>query len=548
MSSVSDVPTSPTLPGGDSGLFVRKASGLVREIGIRDAFSIGTGGVNPTNNVVVFYILLAFSSSTDLTWPLIVGAVILIPLTLVYAQLVATLPRSGGDYIYASRLLTPVFGAFIGTALLLIFLYTGSGGATFVGELLVPQFVLTLGAVTGSHSLTTFGQTLNSSHGWQFAVAAIVVLIAGIFVARGGRATGRAVWWCFIAGAIACVLLIVNAFTHGTGAFSTAYNHATTANAYHSVIASAHAHGIKTGSTFAAFLLVLPFVVLFYNGYSQSSLPAGELKRPAKTYLRATSMVVVASCLIMVVCWIALKHLTGLTFFQSASALSQGQPTVWAHVTNGAPFTGTYYAELVGSPVVRVAIAGGFLIGSLVNTIAVTFVASRVMFALSFDRILPTRLADVRERSHMPLNAALLSTALVMVFVAVTIFSATLTALMRNALLMTLFIFIVSSVAAVFLPFRRRDLYDASPKVLARKLGRVPLISVVAALSVGIEVWLFYTAATNPSLSGGYSVSSVATIAGIGVVGVMAYLISHTYLKRVQGVNIELAMKELPPE
>lgn len=550
MSSVSDVtsPGASAEAGAKTGLFVRKSSGLVREIGIRDAFSIATGGINPTNNIVVIYVLLAFASNTDLTVPFIIGAIILLPVAFTYAQLVATMPRSGGDYIYSSRLLHPAVGAFIGTALMLDWMYLAAGGAVAVGQLLLPQFFQILGSAVGAHSLATFGGTLASSHWWQFATTAIVVLLSGFFVARGGRATGRAVWWCYVAGLIAVVFLVINAFTHNGADFQAAYNHATNANAYSQVIASAHASGIKTGSTFSGLLLVLPFVVLFYNGFSQNNLPAGELKRPAKTYLRATLLCLAAAGVLMIVSWLALIHLTGMTFMQAASALSQGNPTAWAHVTGGAAFTGSYYGALLGSPVVRIIIAGGFLLGSLVNPIAVTFVSSRVMFALSFDRLIPTRLADVSERSHMPVNAAVLATAIVMLFAAVTIFSSSIALLLRNALLMTLFIFIVSSFAAAILPFRRKDLFDSSPKILSQQIGRVPLISLVAAVSIGVLGWLFYETATNPSLSGGYSVSSVATLAGIGVVGVLAYAISRTYLRQAKGVNIDLAMKELPPD
>ena len=99
----------------------------------------------------------------------------------------------------------------------------------------------------------------------------------------------------------------------------------------------------------------------------------------------------------MLVAWLALKSMTTMHFLQAASGLSQGYPTAWTHATGGAPFTTVYYAEIVGAPVVQVIIAAGFALGTLFNPIAVTFVASRIMFALSFDRILPTKLADVRS-------------------------------------------------------------------------------------------------------------------------------------------------------
>jgi amino acid transporter len=540
--------TAAAPPSPAAGLFVRKSSGLVREIGSRDAFSVATGGVNPTTNIVVIYVLLAFASNADLTWPFVIGAAILVPLALSYAQLVATMPRSGGDFVYASRLLHPAVGAFVGFGLMLTYLYLAGGGAALVGQLLVPQFVQTLGAATHSHGLVTFAGTLSTSKWWQFATTALVVALAGLFVARGGKAVGRATWWLFGAGLLAVVVLILNAFTHDNGAFRTAYDHATTGGAYRHVIAAARKDGIKTGASWSGVWRVLPFIALFYNGFTQNNLPAGELKRPAKTYLRATIACLSAAGLLMIVTWLALKHMAGMHFLQSASALSQGDPAAWQKATGGATFTGNYYGQIVGSPVVRVVIAGGFMLGALINPIAVSFVSSRVMFALSFDRLIPSRLADVRKRSHMPLNAALAAATIVLLFSALTIFSTGFPRLARNALLMSLFVFLVGSLCAAILPFRRRDLYEGSPKILKARIGGVPATTLVAAVSFVIQGLLFYVAATNQSISGGYDVGSVATLVGVGVAGIVAYVVSRFFLLRAKGVNIDLAMKELPPD
>lgn len=547
MASVSAGETS-TAPGAESGLFVRKSSGLVREIGLRDALSVAAGGVSPFVNVVVFYIYLAFVSDSDLTLPLIVGAVLLVPLALSYAQLVSAMPRSGGDYVYSSRLIHPLVGAFVGMGFLLLWLYIGSGQVALVATLLVPELFLTIGHAAGVHWFVTAAGTISNSHGWQFAITAVLIVIVSAIVVRGGRAVGRAAWWLLVAGLIGIVVLTIEGLTHSTAAFQAAYNHTTGANAYASVLASAHSHGVQSGSTLSGFSQMLPYTVLLYLGFTMTNLPAGELKRPSKTYIRATSLSLSVTGLVMIVAWLALKHLTGMTFIQDASSLSQNYPTAWSHVTGGAPFTAVYYAEIVGSPVFRIAIAAAFALGTLFNPIAVTFVASRIMFALSFDRILPTRLADVRERSHLPVNAAATSAAILMLFGALTIFSAGFTSWARNQLLMALFVLIMASLSCVILPFRRRDLFESSPRVLRGSVGRVPVTAIVAAVSFGILGWLFYVAASHNTLSGGYSVSSVCTLVGVGLAGMIAYVVSRTYLRRVKGVNIDLAMKELPPE
>jgi amino acid transporter len=548
MTSVSAGEPATAAPPAGGDLFVRKSSGLVREIGLRDALSVAAGGVSPYVNVVVFYIYLAFVPNADLSLPLIVGAILLVPLALSYAQLVSAMPRSGGDYVYASRLIHPLVGAFVGMGFMLLWLYIGAGQAALIATLLVPDFLLTLGHATGAHWFITAAGSIGSSHWWQFLITAVMILITSAIVIRGGRAVGRAAWWLLMAGMIGIVLLIINALAHSTSSFVAAYDHATAGNAYSAVLSSARAHGIHIGSTLSGFGQMLPYTVLLYLGFTMSNLPAGELKRPSKTYIRATGLSLSVTGGIMIFAWLALKHLAGMHFLQAASGLSQGYPTAWTHVTGGAPFSTVYYAEIVGAPVIQIIIAAGFMLGTLFNPIAVTFVASRIMFALSFDRILPTRLADVHERSHRPVNAAIASAVILMLFGALTIFSAGFVSWARNQLLMALFVLIMASLSGIILPFRRRDLFESSPRVVRGSVGNIPMTSIVAAISFVVLIWLFYVAATHSTLSGGYGVSSVGTLVGVGVAGMIAYAVSRTYLRRVKGVNIELAMKELPPE
>jgi hypothetical protein len=106
----------------------------------------------------------------------------------------------------------------------------------------------------------------------------------------------------------------------------------------------------------------------------------------------------------------------------------------------------------------------------------------------------------------------------------------------------------VGSLCAAILPYRRRDLYESSPKILAARLGSVPLTTIVAIISLCVQGTLFYIAATNDSISGGYDFGSVATLIGIGLAGIVAYVISRIYLLRIKGVDLDLAMKELPPD
>jgi amino acid transporter len=74
------------------------------------------GGISPASFRFVAFLAVAAFPQTDLTVPLLIGAAVSVLTALTYAQLVTTLPRSGGDYVYSSRVFSPWFGAALGGA------------------------------------------------------------------------------------------------------------------------------------------------------------------------------------------------------------------------------------------------------------------------------------------------------------------------------------------------------------------------------------------------------------------------------------------------
>src|ERR1700722_3044855 len=100
------------------GLFVRKSSGLVREMGLRDAFSVGVAWTNFSGLAVTFVILLSLFPGVSITWALLITGILSFATAIAYAELVAAMPRSGGDYVYLSRIFHPAVGAAVGGAVL----------------------------------------------------------------------------------------------------------------------------------------------------------------------------------------------------------------------------------------------------------------------------------------------------------------------------------------------------------------------------------------------------------------------------------------------
>ncbi len=97
-------------PGG--GVFLRKSTGLVREVSLFDAFVMNTIGMN----VAIGAVFLFLQAQSDfprgsMLLSVVIGTVLMaFTLLWVYSEFAAAMPRSGGDYVFVSRALHPFVG------------------------------------------------------------------------------------------------------------------------------------------------------------------------------------------------------------------------------------------------------------------------------------------------------------------------------------------------------------------------------------------------------------------------------------------------------
>ena len=90
---------------------MRKASGLIRTAGTWDVLAYN---INFTSiGLLLLFLFLfgpAFYPGASLPWAAVVCVIAILPLALVYGYLASAMPRSGGDYVYVSRVLGPALG------------------------------------------------------------------------------------------------------------------------------------------------------------------------------------------------------------------------------------------------------------------------------------------------------------------------------------------------------------------------------------------------------------------------------------------------------
>ena len=113
-----------------TGLFVRQASGLVRGVSMANAlfFNIAAFVGTAIGWAVAFYALgpewqgLGISA---FAWMAILTGIFCYFLGMIFASLTTAMPRSGGDYVFTSRIISPFLGwieswTLVGSALTII--------------------------------------------------------------------------------------------------------------------------------------------------------------------------------------------------------------------------------------------------------------------------------------------------------------------------------------------------------------------------------------------------------------------------------------------
>jgi amino acid transporter len=174
---------------------------------------------------------------------------------------------------------------------------------------------------------------------------------------------------------------------------------------------------------------------------------------------------------------------------------------------------------------------------------------SRNMFAWSFDRILPTTIANIHPRLKVPVNALLVTFVIGLGFSIVYQwgFTSYFYALLSAAGWLVYTTFVVVGLTAIAFPFARKRLYEVMP--LKSKVGPVPTLVILGILSViffGAMASVYVWWSSYAAVLGVWSINTTLLIAIIYIAAIVIYFGSKAYWK-AKGVDLETAFKEIPP-
>jgi amino acid transporter len=537
-----DAPVAATGAGTTKALFARSSSGLVREVSLGAAIALNISFISVVYGVLgATQVPLAFPGAS-IALSAIVCTLFCVPPYIMYSFFSRAMPRSGGDFVFVSRALHPWAGlaASVNGTLWYIFAITYAAFSTI--QFALSATLAAVGTISKSSGLITASADV-LKHGWTFglglAVIAMILTTVCVRLPLTLRIT-KILFYIVIFGTLVAAVTLALGSRHD---FVSAV--AGAGGDYHKIVADS----VKSGYTPKGFSLwssILSSSVPFYAlGFGiVTAYVSGEVRASKDVATRGKLYSLLLGGIAMTIIFALASSVMGKSFLGGSTMLSNGASKAYPF---SAPANLFFYISLLSkSTVVAVILGAAFLASAIAVAIPAFLIATRAMFAWSFDRYIPESVSEVNDRTRAPLRANLIATALAIVMFAVIVFGpASLVGGVAGTEILGLCLtFIVVSIGAITFPYRRKAIYQGSP--IERSVGGIPLITLLGIASLAIYTFFALSIATTSAL-GATTSTGIWSLVIFGVIALAAYPIAYLINKR-RGVDISLASRELPPE
>jgi basic amino acid/polyamine antiporter, APA family len=531
------------------GLFVRQSSGLVREFRPTDVFIFNTLGY------ALGLVIAVVPTFVAALWPeqnvlLIVtlGTILTISNALMYGYLAGVMPRSGGDYVYLSRVVHPGAGftanwGFTWSQFLGLGLY-----AAFTVNFGVAVALATLGNATGNDRLISWSESVSGKWATFLIGSGILILVLAV-LSLNTRVIRNIFLIGFIPAMIGTFVTLGVLFTTSKDEFISKFNAFMADRAdgqtYQGIINSAHHAGFSPGSaTLVGALLAIPIGYWIYIGFTYSAYIGGEVKQAAKTQPRMIMATLGFAFLVYLLVFWRYYDIVGRDFTNSVVYLNNN--TDKGSGIPVSPVLNFFAGIMTHSTVLNVLMGISFILWNGLLLFVIAMVCTRNIFAWSFDGIAPRKLATVSERTHAPWPAAILITAIAIVLLALYVFTSFFTIVVNYIVIFSI-AFWMASFAAILLPYRRPELFAAAPAAVRRKFGGVPVMTLLGLGNLGLFTLILIASFKTPAFSGPTGQRANIFVVAIYISGAVLYFLARA-LQRRRGVNLDLLYKEIPPE
>ncbi|MBL8089879.1 MAG: APC family permease [Anaerolineales bacterium] len=540
-----------------SNLFVRKATGMVRSWSVMDAFIYALFSINLiTLGLYSFSQMYYFEGG--MVNALIISAIFIFFEVVVYAALIAVMPRSGGDYVWQSRILGGAVGFILAVTgwWFILWLWVPLYGDMFRHIVLVPL----LGIFGAKDIALWFAGTQNGA----FTASILTLVIVSIFIMLGMKTYARIQKFSFYGGMLGLLIVIVlfltgspEAFKAGLEANATSMFGAAPGVYDATVTMGTDAGAITplTGGALGLVFLVIPYMVFFNLWPNWGATLYGEVRGATdfKRNMTGMGLALGVTTVLGIVLLFAISRTMGWEFYVQAGAAWWNYAWGYTDVVPALPiwpYPALLAAFLTTNKLVQFLVIGLMSLWWFGWCATVFLSSTRVIFAAAFDRLLPESVAKLDERTGTPVNALLLM--VVPSVIVAYLFNYNLLNFQTLTLCSTLVIavtFLGTTISAIVLPYTKPDLYKSSPISQYNVLG-LPLISVAGVIFGSFLVYLLYQWIIDPNGLYGIGLSNTSSIYYMLANYVLAAVIYFGFkaYRKSKGIDLSKVTAEIPAE
>jgi basic amino acid/polyamine antiporter, APA family len=544
-----------------STLFLRRATGLVRSWSVFDAFVYAFFSINLITLGLYIFSQMYYLEGGLLTTAVISGVIILTQV-IVYAGLIAVMPRAGGDYVWQSRIL----GGGIGFVLavtgwwFILWLWT-----PLYADMLRHEFFVPLLGILGLQSAADYFAW--NPNAW-FIVSLITVGYVTVIITLGMRAYAKVQKFCFWVGmaGLAIVFLFLlfgshDSFRAGLEAQAPAMfgsGEVAGGSVYEATLAAGEEAGAVlplAGGGLVAIFLAMPYIVFFNLWPNWGATLYGEVKGADdfKRNMWGMGGALIVTTILAVIFFLLINKTINWDFYTKANGAYWNYR--WGYTDQAPPLNFWPYPALLtmfitSSRVLQfiVILAMSMWFFGWAGTVFLS--STRVIFAAAFDRVLPEAVATVHPRTRTPIWALML---MVIPGLLVSILYVWDIANFQSLTLMSTLVIAItylgSTISAIILPYTKKEMYEASPIAKYKVLG-IPLITVAGVIFLAFLLFLLYQWLIDPNGLYGIGLSNTSSmvfmLAMYGI-AVIIYIVARTY-RRQRGVSLDMLYKEIPAE
>jgi APA family basic amino acid/polyamine antiporter len=529
-------------------LFVRDATGLVKEFSTLDLLLMASCMVFSLQAVAVqFPWFYGFNPTADFVPALLIAAIPFVFLICVYWAAGVIMPRSGSDYVWTGRVFGPAVG-FAWSAYYLLAMLT----AGFAGSLV--SVVYGLSSALSVSSLFLKSDVMAATATWlnlpigAFTLSLIITIIFCVTSLLGTRVIKSIIYGGWGLAILGTGLMWWYLGTTNPTVFAAKWDSVLSSyTTYNGVLQAAKTTGWSPQPiTFSATLISIPIVVLFLLGGNYVNAVTGEVKNIRRAVPISLALSLVFGIIWWSICSTLVLSATGSDWLRAIGYLWDNNPTAYNGILPFPPSM-PMLLSLIAYPqsAALFLIPVAFVLGAFPTLFSFFWIPTRYFFAWSFDRILPSKMADVNSRFGTPHYAVaamgVLSTILIYLFT----FTNWSSVFAVGALIWCSSL-IVPSLAIAAVPFAKKELLAQAPGFMKGRIAGVPTITILGGLSALSFGYMSLQAVLNPLIA---TVTSFAVYVTVGVVvaALIIYFVSLEYHKR-QGLDLRLVFKEIPPE